>query len=475
MWQVLSGGWQALVRLGASAILARALVPGDFGLFGMSLLIIELVDYLGGLGMTGGLIAKKEIGDKELNTCFWTMAGVRFLLFCIAFTTAPFAAIIMKEPRIEAIVKVVSFTFIFSIFGIIGNTILSRKMMFGKISVINAILILFESSLAVYLTKTTNLGYWALVYPMLVTSLLYNVSVFIAAKWFPRFTFDKESFRFLFRFGIHGLGFNIANYLFHNLDYFIVGRVMGTTSLGLYEYAFRIPHIVLDRLARPVGAVVFPALAKVQNDDEAIIRGFIETVKYVTVVAFPLLGGLAALAEPLVLVLWGEQWRSIILPLQILCLCSALRCSVQPIGAIFLCKHRPEIQFKQSVLSLIATAALVGLGIWFFGLVGVALGMTIATGSYVYSIYHAFALTKRPAASFFWALVPSAISAVVSSSLAYFCMMLLNDNVVMLSGLLCSVLIGVLGYIGCYYFFFKDNLLVMWEFSVSLIMKKKTA
>lgn len=463
MWQVLAGGWQALVRLGASTILARTLAPADFGLFGMALLIVELVDYLGSLGMTAGVIAKKEVSDKELSTCFWTMAGIRLLLFCIAFAAAPFAAVFMNEPRVEAVVRVVSCTFLISILSITSNAILSRKMQFGKISIIDAVAILLESLLAVYLAKTTSLGYWALVYPMLVANLFSKLSLFIVAGWLPKFIFDKESFKFQFRFGIHGLGFNIANYLHQNLDYFMVGRLLGTTALGLYEYAYRIPHIVLDRLARPVGAVVFPALSRVQDDDDALIRGYVETVRYVTVVAFPLLGGLIAIAEPLVHILWGKQWHSIVIPLQILSLCAALRCCVQPIGAVFLCKHRPDIPFKQSVISCIATAILVFVGISFYDVNGVALGMLFSTVSYIYALRIAFKITKNPLKLLYYTIFPSFLSATVSSAFAYmsYCLLHKNNSI---ETLISSIVVGCIFYLGSYYIFFKKDFLKIYNF-----------
>lgn len=457
MWQVLSGGWQALVRLGASTILARTLVPGDFGLFGMALLVIELVDYLGGLGMTGGVIAKKDIGDKELNTCFWTMAGVRFLLFCIAFFSAPLAAIFMKEPRVEGVIKVVSCTFLISIFGLIGNTILIKNLQFGKISIINAIAIIFESSLAVYLAKTTTLGYWSLVYPMLVSSFFINLSIFFVSKWIPKFIFNLESFKFQFKFGINGLGFNISNYLHQNLDYLIIGRVMGATSLGLYEYAYRIPHIILDRLARPVGGVVFPALAKVQDNDNVLIHGYVETVRYVTIIAFPALGGLAAIAEPFVLILWGEKWRSIVLPMQILCLCAALRCCVQPLGAVFLCKHRPDLLFKQSLLACLATAIMVGLGAKLFGVVGVAVGMLFSTFSYYYVVISAFRLTNSSPILLLKALLPALITTGISSGIVVLCNYLFVDYMYLFIVLILSIFIGILSYVSGFYLIFRKD------------------
>ena len=89
LWQLLGGSWQAVVRLGASTVLARALAPEDFGLVGMALIVRELVETIGALGMGAGVIAKKEANEDDLCTCFWTMGGVRLLLFVIIFSIAP--------------------------------------------------------------------------------------------------------------------------------------------------------------------------------------------------------------------------------------------------------------------------------------------------------------------------------------------------------------------------------------------------
>ncbi|GAB6162468.1 lipopolysaccharide biosynthesis protein [Desulfothermus naphthae] len=390
LWQILGGGWQTLVRLGASVFLARALKPSDFGLFGMALLFRDLLVHIGAMGMASGIIVKKNVSQEDLNTCFWTMAAVRCCLFLIAFLGAPLVALFFKESRVVPVIQIVAFCFIIQIFSIIPNTLLIKELRFKSLNLINGIGVFLESSLAVFLAINTDLAYWSLVIALLVSNLFINLAIFASAIWWPRFNFNKESFNYLFRFGIHGLFFSIISYLRQNLDYLLVGRLLGSYQLGLYEFAYRIPHLVFDRISRPVGSVVFPALSKVQDDNNKIFTGYVKSVKFVTFIAFPMLFGLAAVADILVPVFWGEQWLSIIKPLQILCLCAALRCIFQPIGSIFYCKNRPDLQSKIAFINLIFTAISISILGYFYGLIGVALGMLVSCLPSFIILWYAF-------------------------------------------------------------------------------------
>ncbi len=458
LWQIMGGGWQTIIRLGASTILARKLDPSDFGLFGMALLVSELIMVLTNLGMGSGIVAKKEVTEKDLNTCFWTMAGVRLLMFIIAESCAPIAALFFKDPRVTDVVRVVGFNFLFVIPSVVANTLLRKKLRFKALVLIRGLSALLESSLAVFLVLTTNLRYWSLVIPMLVASFFAEFAIFLVAKWRPRLEFDANSFRYLFRYGINGLGFSITNYLHQNIDYLIVGRLLGTASMGLYEFAYKIPHLVLDRVARPVGGVVFPVLSKVQDDDEQLIAGFIKAVKYVTLLVYPMLGGLAVLAGHIVPILWGQKWMPIVLPLKILCLRAAVHCSVQPIGSIFLCKDRPDIPFKFSVVILCFTLAIVSIGGYYFGLIGVAGGMFVSTLPYGYILYLAFKLTHSSIWRFPKALFPTVFSTSICMLSSYVVLKgMENITQYQFVTVGSAVLAGMLGFLLSFSYLFKKE------------------
>lgn len=458
LWQMLGGGWQTVIRLGASMVLARALTPDDFGIFGMALLARELIDNVGDLGMGTGIIAKKDVSEDDLCTCFYTMAVVRFMLFVATFALAPVAAAFFHTPKVTWVLRAVSCTFLFSILSAVSMTLLQKQLRFGSLVIIRGSSVLVEAGTAVALVLLTDLRYWALVSAMLVSGLFVHLTIFIWTKWYPKLKFSKESFRYLFRYGINNLGFSIVNYLHQNIDYILVGRLLGTASLGFYQFAYQIPHLILDRLARPVGGVVFPALSKVQDSNERLIAGYVKAVKYIALGAFPALGGLAVLAEPTVTVLWGEKWLPIVMPLQILCLCAAMRCIVTPIGSIFLCKNRPDIPFKFSMVTLAFTFSVVSILGYLYSLNGVAAGMLASTLPSIYILHLAFKMTEFSPVKLLSALwVPMAASG-LSMLCAYGARLGLElFGLASLIVLLGSVLAGVVGYMVCLLVVFPDT------------------
>ncbi len=450
LWNAMGGAGQTIIRLGASTILARVLTPDDFGLFGLALLARELIQLLGAMGMGVGVIVKKDVTEDDLCTCFWSLAAIRFVLFVLAFLLAPLAAIFFKNPDVTIVLRAVSFTFLFSIISGVSAPLLQKKLQFGRLVIINLFCALVESATAVSLAVLTDYRYWALVVGLLVSSLVLHVSVLIAAGWLPRFRFSRKSFHYLFRFGINTLGFSFVNYLHQNIDYLLVGRFLGTASLGFYQFAYQIPHMIRDRLARPVGSVVFPALSTVQDSDERLIAGYVKASKYIGLGAFPALGGLAVLAHSIVVVLWGAKWLPIVVPMQILCLCAALRCVMTPIGSIFLCKDRPDILFKFGLVRLAFTFSVVGIFTYLYDLNGVAIGMLVSTIPAIYILSLAFKMTESSPLKFLLALWEPTLATCVSM-LCAFCTsyglhLIELHQWIILCG---SVLAGIAGYIIC--------------------------
>ena len=447
LWQIFGGGWQTFIRFSARIFLARALKPTDFGLFGMAILFNELLKQLGNVNMGTGIIAKKETSDDDLYTCFWSIALMRILMFVIAFSSAPLVANFFNDPRVTLIVKVISFTFIISIFSAVSQTILIKELHFRSLNIIKGSASLLESFLAVILALFTNIGYWALVIAMMSNQIVLHIAIFVAAKWKPRFRFNKESFRFLFRYGINTLGFSISNFSKENLDYLLVGKILGTQALGFYEFAYRIPHLLTSRIIAPVNAVAFPSFSKIQEDNERLGQGYIKIVKQMSLIAFPLLMGLAAVADTAVLTLWGKKWISIVEPLRILCFAAILQSIVRTIVPVFNAKHRPDLNFKIALGGFVWTGVIVYILGMLYGITGVATGVLLSLIANYIGLFIAFKLIKTKVRNLIKELTPILISAFICASFAYFTDYILKQTemphpVI----LLISVLIGAIVY-----------------------------
>lgn len=460
IWQLLGGGWQAIIRLGASTVLARELTPLEFGIFAIALIVQEFVTYIGGFGMGTGIIAKKDVSDAELCTCFWTMAGVRTIMFILCLLLAPLAAIFFGEPRVEYVIYAISFIFIIQIPEVISQAILTKKMAFGTLNVIRGAAILLESILAIILTLNSNLTYWALVIAMLINAIFTSILIFYFAGWKPTFNFDKSCFRYYSRFGLNGLGFSIMNYFNQNADYLVVGKILGVKGLGLYEFAYKIPHLIIDKISRPISAVIFPALSKLQNDKNALINGYTTAVSVVIFISYPLLTGLISLADILVLTLWGEQWTSIVLPMQILAVCAMVKCVVLPTVSVMYCLDRPDIPFKVSIFGVVITFSAVTVLGGLYGINGVAFGMLLAVFPSVIQVFIMFYLTKSNAFTLIRKICEVLVASVMCGLSAYISKYtLVNLNFGILSVFSLSIFNGALMYILVYMIFFRQSFL----------------
>ncbi len=447
-YQVFGGGIQTLIRIVASMVLARALFPEDFGIYGMGLLLGEFILRIGSLGMGIGIIAKKDLTEEDLSTAFWTFAVLRIGMFLIAFGCAPIFAYFFNESRVADIIRVISFTFLIQIMGVVGNALLNKRLHFKQMFYVNLSMGLLESSIAVVLVTTWIKSYWALVFAHVFASLWSNFWFFLLAAWRPKFTFNQESFRYLFRYGINALGDSITVYFKENIDYLLVGRILGASMLGLYEFAYRIPSLFEARISFPLGQVMFATLAKVSESEERLKAGYIKGMKFISLICLPALGGLAVTAKIAVPVLWGDKWLPIIQPTQILCVAMVIKCTTNSVRYIFQCKDRPDIPFKFSIITLVFTIMAVCLFGYLYGITGVAIGMLISTLPNFYFVYMGIKMINLSLSELFnacWPVIVSTVIAMISAYLimAFFSFFSINNYII----LPCSILSGVVGFL----------------------------
>jgi len=475
LWNLGGGLWQTVVRLSASTVLARVLTPTDFGILGMAMLALTFIQSVGALAMNTGIIAKKQVDQDDLCTAFWTNAGVQLFLFVATFAAAPLVASFFRTPELTWVVRAVSITFLFSAASSVSATLLRRRLQFGPMIIINGIGAVTASGLAIVFSVLFNLRYWSLVLASVTAEFVMASGRVLYARWRPTRRFSRASFRYLFRYGINGLGESITNYFHHNVDYWLVGRLLGAKVLGLYEFAYRIPHLLHIRVARPVGSVVFPTLSKVQANDDQLMAGCCKAAKYIAFLTFPALGGLAALARPTVRLLWGDAWLPVVLPLQILCFVAAVRSAAQPVNSIFFCKNRPDIPFKFGLARLGLTVTAVGTLAYLFGLPGVAVGMAVSVLPTAVILWLALRLTGSSWMRLVRAMLAPAASAGLSSLAAFGARMLAESfHANVWQTLLCSVPTGVIVYVIAIYVVFPKEAADMMSTARILVGRKPT-
>jgi len=188
--------------------------------------------------------------------------------------------------------------------------------------------------------------------------------------------FDKSSIKGLWSYSIRSMGTSILHYSGTNIDYLIVGRLLGPMALGYYSIVYNLVTLPQRQLATIITGVSFPAFSKIQDDQERLKRGYLKNVTYIALFSFPLLGGLAVVAPEFIKVVFGHKWIPAIVPLQILSIAGILYAIGTPINPLLLAKGRADLDLKMTMLRLAMIALFVLLGSR-YGVVGVACAITI--------------------------------------------------------------------------------------------------
>ena len=363
-------------RVGASIILARILTPGDFGIMAMVLLITSLFSQIALTGATSAIVVKKNLDSRDLNTAFLLCISIGMLL-CAAlyFSASLFERLFDASGLNEALQISTIFIMIVSI-SCVSNAILVKNIRFGVITIISSAAVVFEMGIAIWLAYLGH-GYWSLIWAWLVSEAMISIAKIAVVKWLPGIQFSKKSAIFIYRYLSTHVINNLLVYLYSNTDRVVISWLLGPTAFGLYTFALRMPSLVIDRIVAPATGVILPMLAKKEYTENmtGAFDDYSKVAKYLALISFPFLTTLFILAEPLVLLLWGEKWIEVILPMQILCVAYVISCIGRPLGLIFIAGKKPGVVPMISIIKLPFSYIMVTVSCLFWGLSGIAFGI----------------------------------------------------------------------------------------------------
>ncbi len=407
-WSGFSQAGKQISQFIITIILARLLSPDDFGLLAMATVFVNFVMIFSEMGISSALIQKQDTHDRHYYSAFWLniVVGLCLTLFFIA--VSPLIARFYKKPELVPILAVISLNFFLSSFVIIQQTILTKEMDFRKLAIRDVIAVIIAGIVGVVLAYN-GFGVWSLVFQSVIFTLANAVLLWTLSSWRPKFSFAIQDIKDIFNFSANLTGFQIANYFSRNIDQLLIGKFLGTQALGYYSLAYKIMLYPLQNISSVIGKVMFPAFAKIQDDLEKVRSAYLRMVKAISLISFPLMLGLFAVAPEFVNVFFGQRWEAMIIVLRIFCFCGALQSIGTIVGNIFLSQGRSDLQFKVAIMStiLITGAILIGLR---WGINGVALCYTLIMFICVhFTIYFANKLINLEYNKFYSGMFPSCI------------------------------------------------------------------
>ena len=310
---VVSGAkWAGMSKLGtqglqflAGLVLARLLTPADFGLLASIYVVTGFATLFFEMGLGAALVHQRSPSERDLSTVFWVNVISGLLYAGLMWALSPLVAEFFDAPQMTTLMPFVALAFTFGL-GVVHYSLLQRRLRFRTVAVVD-----LSAALAGHATTVVaallGAGTFALVAGPLVTTSLTSVILFCVVRWRPRHFIDRGSLRELWRFSGGMLGFNAVSYWGRNADNLLIGRFLGAAPLGIYGRAYNLMLLPVTQITGTLGRVMFPALAAVRDDHPRVRSMYLRSLGTINFVTIPVLVGLAATAEGLVPLLWGDQ------------------------------------------------------------------------------------------------------------------------------------------------------------------------
>jgi PST family polysaccharide transporter len=291
--------------------------------------------------------------------------GTGIILFVLTVLVSPFVADFFKEDLVQPILIFTAIGLIIGSFSVVHRALLEKSLNFKKITIAEVCAALVSGIIAIFLA-INGYGVWSLVFGGLAGNFISVIILWKISAWRPSLKFSFAHFKELFGFGGHVVGSRVLNYIDSNMDYLVVGKLLGTSALGYYTFAYHLITFPLHKISMIVTRVTFPAFSTIQDDNDTLRKGYLKVVRYISLITFPMIAGIFVVAPEFVVVVYGAKWAPMILPLQILCLAGALKSVGTTVSSILLSKGRADIQFKWNIFTAIVLPIAVIIGATFF-------------------------------------------------------------------------------------------------------------
>ncbi len=376
-WNYTSWFFSKALVLVTTAVLARLLTPEEFGVIGFATVVITYLTVMRDLGLGGALIQRRDDIEDAADTVFWINIALGAVLSGITVAIAPWIAGYFEEPQVTSLLRVLGLTFLLQSLGTTHLVRLQRELAFAR-KVIPDVGQAAVRGIVSIAAAAAGFGAWSLVAGQLAGVATSAALAWVVMPWRPRLRFARRLVRPLTRFGAPLLGVDVIHTVAGNLDYLIVGKVLGASALGVYTLAYRLPELLLLGVVAVLNRAVFPAFATVQDDPERLRRGFLQSIRYVQIVIVPIGLGMILAADPIVRVTLGDQWLEAIPVMRILAGFALVSSSMVADGDVYKAVGRPDVLAKVAVVKLVMVIPALLIGAQ-YGLIGIAVAHLATT------------------------------------------------------------------------------------------------
>ena len=390
LWSAGAGVGQQVLTFAVTAVLARLLVPTDFGLVATVAVFTGFATLFVDFGLAAALVQRTTLTERHRSSAFWMNVAAGLGLTLLVAALAPALARFFNEPRLVALTLVLSLNFVVGSLGIVQSALLQRSMNFRRGAAIQIAAILVGGAIAIAMA-VAGYGVWSLIAQLIATTAVRTTLLWASSDWRPHRIVDRDAMRELWRFSGNLAGFTAVNYWARTADNFLIGKFVGAAGLGIYRRAYNLMLLPITQISTVTARVMFPALSRIHQDTRRVKRAYLRAIGIIGLLGFPITAGLFVVARPFILTLYGPKWVAVVPILQILCVAGFMQPVVVTVGWIYQSQGRTDWLMRWGLVSSALIVSAFGIGInW--GAKGVAAAYAII----IYALlYPAFAIPGK--------------------------------------------------------------------------------
>ncbi len=464
--------WSFAEKIGSQGIgfvvtmvLARLLMPEQYGLIAMLTIVMTLCGCLVTCGFSVSLIQKKDADDLDFNTTLYCSTFLGIVLYIILFVCAPFVALFFKQPDLTLLTRVYTISLLWSGYNSTLVAYISKHMQFRKMFVRTVIANVISGIVGI-LMACQGFGVWALVAQNFTSSIVGVIALQFSVEWRPRLKFAWSRAKALMSFGLNVTAADFIGCVFNELRGLLIGKFFTPADLALYNKGCHLPQLISNNIEGSLGAVLFPAMSQINDDKERVRQMLSKSMRLSSYVMFFFLGTMLVVAEPLIRILFTERWIGCVPYLQFMCLGKMLsivsNANLQALKAIGEGKALLKLEiYKKPVFLLMAV-------------IGTYLGtFALAATIPLYTVYAAF-VNMKPNKKFLSYEIKNQLLDLLPATVLFLLMfMMISPLNSLLMPDVWKILLQVAGcaivYIGISYVFKLDSLIYI----MNIVRKKE--
>ena len=374
-WSLSAKVFSQVLSIVFGIVLARLLMPEDFGLIAMVVVVVGFAGLLSDVGLGAALIQRQGITEDHYSSIFWVNNALGLILVICLILLSPAIADFYGRPEIETIVIVLSFNFLFAALTMVPRARLNKSLAFRELSIIDVLSMLAGAGTAITLA-VLDFGYWSLVVQQLVNRSMSTVLIWAISRWKPKLICDFVLVRELFGFSINVFFTQVLQFIAGNISNVLIGKYLSAHAVGLFDKAQSMMLFPLHNVSHVVGSVMFPSLSKIQGDLFRVRETYLRLISSIALITFPMMVGMFVVSEYFVIGVLGPHWHEVVPLFKILCVVGIFTSIVTVTGSVYLSQGRADLQLKVNLIiqPLRIIAIVAGLP---WGVLGVVIGFAI--------------------------------------------------------------------------------------------------